>query len=536
MFNVDGAVRLYYDNAEKIATTSTGIDVTGTVTADGLTVGGDILRDVDTSSIVISGGTAASTGANAIFYGSTSGNVNDILLRRNNVKFAAFDGATGDISFYEDTGTTAKFFWDASAESLGIGTTSPSTKLHVGAVSSLVGNLSPQAAIVSDTNSSGSEETTLGIYQGATVVGSAVGLVAGVLSGASPYFAIKTRPSAGGDSVERLRIDSSGNVGIGTTDIGAKLSVRKDASTGVINVLDVGNAQNAGTTGDGARIRLHCTSDENRGVAIGSYSETFYATDNSMVFYTSASSTLSEKMRITSSGNLLVGQTSNSSSDNGIIINPVGLVYSIRDGGVCLALNRKTSDGEIIQLRKDGTIVGSIGTESSEILIGTGNVGVRFVDSGQDRIIPRKTTLANADAAIDLGDSGSRFKNLYLSGGVYVGGTTSANLLDDYETGTFTPTVYSSDNTTVLTSGVDYALNDYRYVKTGNHVMMEVRIRDLRTTKTDIWCTLPFTSLTSDSGVGITAEGDVIYLASDRLNFRKGTNQYPYGIVNFESS
>ena len=31
----------------------------------------------------------------------------------------------GDISFYEDTGTTPKFFWDASAESLGIGTSSP---------------------------------------------------------------------------------------------------------------------------------------------------------------------------------------------------------------------------------------------------------------------------------------------------------------------------------------------------------------------------------------------------------------------------
>jgi hypothetical protein len=65
---------------------------------------------------------------------------------------------------------------------------------------------------------------------------------------------------------------------------------------------------------------------------------------------------------------------------------------------------------------------------------------------------------------------------------------------------------------------------------------MEVRIRDLRATKTDIWCTIPFTSFTSDTGVGITAEGDVIYLASNRLNFRKGTNQYPYGIVNFESS
>ena len=37
----------------------------------------------------------------------------------------------GDISFYEDTGTTAKFFWDASAERLGIGTTTPATSLDV---------------------------------------------------------------------------------------------------------------------------------------------------------------------------------------------------------------------------------------------------------------------------------------------------------------------------------------------------------------------------------------------------------------------
>jgi hypothetical protein len=32
---------------------------------------------------------------------------------------------SGDISFYEDTGTTAKFFWDASAESLGLGLQHP---------------------------------------------------------------------------------------------------------------------------------------------------------------------------------------------------------------------------------------------------------------------------------------------------------------------------------------------------------------------------------------------------------------------------
>jgi hypothetical protein len=38
---------------------------------------------------------------------------------------------TGDISFYEDTGTTAKFFWDASTERLGIGNAAPTTTLDV---------------------------------------------------------------------------------------------------------------------------------------------------------------------------------------------------------------------------------------------------------------------------------------------------------------------------------------------------------------------------------------------------------------------
>jgi hypothetical protein len=48
------------------------------------------------------------------------------------------------------------------------------------------------------------------------------------------------------------------------------------------------------------------------------------------------------------------------------------------------------------------------------------------------------TTQADRDAAVDLGTSTVRFKDLYLSGGVYLGGTGSANHLDDYEEGTFT--------------------------------------------------------------------------------------------------
>jgi len=53
------------------------------------------------------------------------------------------------------------------------------------------------------------------------------------------------------------------------------------------------------------------------------------------------------------------------------------------------------------------------------------------------------------DNTVDLGASSTRFKDLYLSGGVYLGGTGSANKLSDYETGTFTFTIgFSTANPT----------------------------------------------------------------------------------------
>ena len=60
-----------------------------------------------------------------------------------------------------------------------------------------------------------------------------------------------------------------------------------------------------------------------------------------------------------------------------------------------------------------------------------------------------------------MGDSGARFKDLYLSGGVHLGGTGSANHLDDYEEGTWTPT---------WTNGIGNGSTSGTYVKVGNIV------------------------------------------------------------------
>ena len=120
-------------------------------------------------------------------------------------------------------------------------------------------------------------------------------------------------------------------------------------------------------------------------------------------------------MRIDASGNLLVGQTSNSETGTGIGLVPDGTSHMYSASTDALMLGRGGSDGDILSFNKSGTTVGSIGTQSGNPYIGGTNRGIRF-DSTQ--IIPADMTASgsNSDNSIDIGNSGVRFKNLYLSG------------------------------------------------------------------------------------------------------------------------
>ena len=193
-----------------------------------------------------------------------------------------------------------------------------------------------------------------------------------------------------------------------------------------------------------------------------------------------------EAARIDSSQNLLVGTTNiaagvgSSSNVEGVSISSGsygGFVTSSRDGNPSANFNRMTSDGDITQFRKDGLLVGSIGVLSSRMFTGTGDVGLFFNDQ-TDAIHPWNTsTNASRDSAIDLGVGTRRFKDLYLSGGAYLGGTGAANYLHDYEYGTFTPT-YGGGTTNP--SGVTYDStvgNEGVYVKVGRLVYVQINIR-----------------------------------------------------------
>jgi hypothetical protein len=84
-----------------------------------------------------------------------------------------------------------------------------------------------------------------------------------------------------------------------------------------------------------------------------------------------------------------------------------------------LFLNRTTGDGSILDFRKNGTTVGSIGTFTGYTRIG-GNTNSGFIFRSNQILPWNNSTSDYADGTQDLGTgAGARFKDLYLSNKVY---------------------------------------------------------------------------------------------------------------------
>jgi len=146
--------------------------------------------------------------------------------------------ANGDISFYEDTGTTPKLFWDASAESLGIGTSSPSAKIEttVGGNFSLVYNNHTGDGLFIQGNGTEGDNNYGGGISFSRIGG--VGRVAGISSVQTDAdsdinglaFFVHSSSFGSVDIEEAMRIEGNGNVGIGTTSPSFPLHIVKDAA------------------------------------------------------------------------------------------------------------------------------------------------------------------------------------------------------------------------------------------------------------------------------------------------------------------
>jgi len=161
------------------------------------------------------------------------------------------------------------------------------------------------------------------------------------------------------------------------------------------------------------------------------------------------------------------------------------------DGATVLTVDRASTDGTVIDVQKDGTSVGSIGSVSGATAYIDGGAGFSGIQFGGDGLVPRDNGVL-ADNTSDLGTSSYRFKDLYLSGGVYLGGTGAANHLDDYEEGTFTPQLRGTGSNPTVTYG---SSNKGVYIKIGRMVnfVIAMDVSSYSGGSGNAMVTLPFT-------------------------------------------
>jgi hypothetical protein len=228
----------------------------------------------------------------------------------------------------------------------------------------------------------------------------------------TPDVAIRQRENANmkflTNNAEAMRIDNNQNLLVGVTSTTLAGDSITLPNSGIIGFHDAGGS---------ARNVLQFVSGElKHGAAGGGLT--------SQTFFTSAT----ERMRINSSGALLLGTTNTTlySANSG------GGIYAVPNGSTTIArqstgstqplfiLNETGVDGTLQEFRKDGSVVGSIGTKSSGLYIGTDDAGIFFNHHGGgdlDAVIPYDIgTSSFYNGHVNLGASGGRFKDLYLSG------------------------------------------------------------------------------------------------------------------------
>ena len=329
---------LYNGGSEKVTATSTGISVTGTVTADGF--------QTDTANTTTN--LLARNSTNAAVYLQNGGTGDVLHVRSGNMSAGQGDlhlkvANSGDISFYEDTGTTAKFFWDASAESLGIGI-APSKKLTVFGTG--VGNATVQI------EGEGGADPYINFLTNNTQHWSM-----GVDDSDSDKFKLSEHSALGTN--DYLTVDVTGKVGIGTSSPSAKLQVGSE--TGRTFTIDQSSANKTQLIND-RQIILQSNGGYGTLIkAIGGsgYGHVSFETSNN-----------GEVGRFDSSGHLLVGKTTTALNDAGHQFGEDGFVYHTRTGNI-MWLNTLSSSAIAITFAATGTTKGNIAINTSSVSYNT---------------------------------------------------------------------------------------------------------------------------------------------------------------------
>lgn len=320
-----------------------------------------------------------------------------------NAYLAFADGTSGDARY------RGQIFYLHNTDKMGFATAG-STRMQIdssGRVmigTSTEGNPAAENLTISDSGHAGitirsTDSTSSRIYFSDATSGT------GEYTGYLIYDHTNNHMSIATGATERIRIGDSGNVGIGTSSPSSYYSDRLVVGVGDEDGITIAGSSTHqhyimfadGTSGD-ARYRGYISYDH---------------ADDHMKLASSGS----ERMRIDSSGNLLVGKNSTSITSAGTIIQSNGTTWKIRDGSAPLFLNRLSSDGEILNLYKDSSLVGTIGVLSSNnVYFGSSASGHAGLVMDGSSIVPL-SALSRTDNSIDLGEPSFRFDDIYATNG-----------------------------------------------------------------------------------------------------------------------
>jgi len=418
-----GYVKLYHNGSEKLETTSSGVDISGTVTA----VGGAASNNDDANIMTLN---ASEHARLLIDTSSTSGHRATLALESNGNETTLSN--TGANSYL--TADTGQLFLKSAASNVWLNgtecgmTNTDDTEYLIRATSNGSVKLYYDGVKKLETTSSGVDISGTVTADGLTVAGSDYQLRINQGSN-QPYYirhasdnSLRMHLNGTGDYVT---IDSSGNVGIGVTP-------ESWNTGGYVTGFDMGGGA-IFSYKNGANLQFNLLSNSY-------YSGTGYKYSNSgsaaaheisnggHYFQVAPSGTADSAiswttaMTIDNSGNVLVGTTATDTAAVGFRYRAsLDAISSVSDGGISAYFGRRSSDGDIVAFRKNDAIVGSIGTTGGEMYIGSGDCALRFNDGG-DQIRVSTSTGSNRDGAIDLGFTDSRFKDGHFSGTVNAGG------------------------------------------------------------------------------------------------------------------
>jgi hypothetical protein len=321
----------------------------------------------------------------------------------------------GDAAIYlGDVADTVRagLYYDTSENDLQIRGYNNSTRILIDSSGNVgIGTSSPTQALEVAGTIRSSISSALSSYIATTSGGGGFFIEPDDYSAANPVWEIKTYASEplafqmGG--TERMRIESSGNVGIGTTAPAVKLEVNNGSATGTaLKVSTTGSGHNFDMVDGTGTARFRNVNGEMR-----LYGDLLTGGNGNIIF---APQGTTERMRITSAGNVGIGTAS-----------PSSLLHLASTGPAILTLEADTdnvteSDNARIELSQDGgAVTGHMGYGTNTngidvwndygdyVRFGTGNAErMRIISAGNVGIgttAPAKQLHITKAAIADIG-------------------------------------------------------------------------------------------------------------------------------------